>query len=60
VAFAFKDPEQPPLLVPWGAVEAIAGDLWEEVPDLDPPRKRILGFPAGDRLAALAEHAVEL
>jgi uncharacterized protein YtpQ (UPF0354 family) len=60
VAFAFEQEGRPPLLVTWDAAEAICGDLWEDVAGLLPPRKRVLGFPAGDRLAALAEHAIEL
>ena len=60
VVFGFADPGRPPLLVPWEAALGLIPDLWEEVPQLEPPRRRTLGFPGVEQLAALADYALEL
>lgn len=60
VVFGFSDPERPPLLVPWEAALGLVPDRWEEVPQLEPPRRRTLGFPTEEQLAALADYAVEV
>jgi hypothetical protein len=58
VVLASLDEARPPLVVPWEVALGLVPDLWEEVPGLDPPRRRTLGFPSEEQLAALAEYAV--
>jgi hypothetical protein len=45
--------------VPWSAVEEVAGDCWEPVPELFPPRMQTLRWPGEGVLAKLRERAVE-
>lgn len=60
VVFGFADPERPPLLVPWEVALGLVPDLWEEVPQLEPVRRRTLGFPSDEQLAALADYALSM
>ncbi len=60
VVFAFEGEGVSPLVVSWEAAEAIAGDFWEEVPDLEPPRRRTRGFPDGETLQKLSVYAIDL
>lgn len=60
VVFGFADAERPPLVVPWEVALGLVPDLWEEVPRLEPPRRRTLGFPTEEQLAALADYAITL
>ena len=60
VVFGFADPERPPLVVPWEVALGLVPELWEDVPHLEPRRRRTLGFPTEEQLAALADYAVAL
>lgn len=60
VVFASGDDRHPPLPVPWEAALHLVPDLWEAVPGVTPPRRRTLGYPDDEQLAALAEHALAM
>jgi hypothetical protein len=57
IAFAVQDPDDESewtyLQVPYAAVEELAGDCWESVPGLDPPRLRTLHWPSDETMDAL-------
>lgn len=48
---------QKPLLVPREELMKIAPECFEAAPEFDPPRVRIIAWPAADKLARLAELA---
>jgi hypothetical protein len=46
------------LTVPWAAVEELAGDCWEPVEGMFPPRMRTKGWPSGTVVERLRQRAV--